>query len=133
MVTSGPWARCECSRQQPTRNGVAGGNDVVAHGRAHPIHASPRDRQTNLKDAYQIALCNQDIGPFILTKFPRPPGAAPNPANGPTSASDPTGGSTIFKTLEKLGLKLERTKGPVEIFVVDHLEKSPTEKLTTDD
>ena len=83
--------------------------------------------KTNLKDAYQIALSDQDIGPFILTKFPHPPGAAPNPANGSTSASDPTGGSTIFKTLEKLGLKLERTKAPVEILVVDHLEKSPTE------
>jgi uncharacterized protein (TIGR03435 family) len=31
--------------QQPTRNGVAGSNDAVARGRAHPIHGSPCDRQ----------------------------------------------------------------------------------------
>jgi uncharacterized protein (TIGR03435 family) len=29
--------------------------------------------------------------------------------------------------MEKLGLKLERTKAPIEMLVVDHLEKSPTE------
>jgi uncharacterized protein (TIGR03435 family) len=28
---------------------------------------------------------------------------------------------------EQLGLKLEQKKGPVDLLVVDHLEKTPTE------
>src|ERR1039457_6523934 len=36
-------------------------------------------------------------------------------------------GPSIYSVLqEQLGLKLERRKGPVEILVVDHLDKAPT-------
>lgn len=42
------------------------------------------------------------------------------------SADEP--GPTIFQALgEQLGLKLESRKGPVDILVVDHVEKVPTE------
>lgn len=41
------------------------------------------------------------------------------------SASEPEG-PTIFMALEKLGLKLESAKGPVDTLVIDHVEK-PTE------
>jgi uncharacterized protein (TIGR03435 family) len=36
-------------------------------------------------------------------------------------------GDTFFSAIEKLGLKLEPRKGPVEILVIDHMERKPTE------
>jgi uncharacterized protein (TIGR03435 family) len=41
-------------------------------------------------------------------------------------ASEPEGLS-IFNSLQKLGLRLERRKGPVEHLVVEHVERVPTE------
>jgi uncharacterized protein (TIGR03435 family) len=39
--------------------------------------------------------------------------------------SDPTR-PTLFTVLEKLGLGLKQEKGPVEMYVIDHVER-PTE------
>jgi uncharacterized protein (TIGR03435 family) len=35
--------------------------------------------------------------------------------------------SSIFSTVQQLGLKLEPRKAPIETIVIDHLEKAPTE------
>jgi uncharacterized protein (TIGR03435 family) len=51
-----------------------------------------------------------------------PPGGG-----GGGGATDPEGGATVSAALEKLGLKLEKSRAPVERLVVDHVEKSPTE------
>jgi len=46
----------------------------------------------------------------------------------PAPASDPTDAPSIFTALqEQLGLRLESGKGPVEMLVIDHIER-PTEK-----
>ena len=55
------------------------------------------------------------------------------PAGGDTqsalpSASDPSGGYTIFEAIEKqLGLRLKAEKRNEKVIVVDHLETTPTE------
>jgi uncharacterized protein (TIGR03435 family) len=51
-----------------------------------------------------------------------PPGGG-----GGGGATDPEGGATVSAALEKLGLKLEKSRAQVERLVVDHVEKSPTE------
>jgi uncharacterized protein (TIGR03435 family) len=44
------------------------------------------------------------------------------------SAPSDAEGSTLFIALqEELGLRLKRQKGPVEVLVVDHMEKLPSE------
>ena len=53
---------------------------------------------------------------------PPPPGA-----EGAAPAADDSGPTLFTAVQEQLGLKLESGKGPVEILVVDHSEKSPTE------
>lgn len=55
------------------------------------------------------------------------PGAAvPSTGLAATTASDPSGGS-MFKSVQKLGLKLDPRKEPTEIFIIDRIDKEPTE------
>jgi len=84
---------------------------------------------TEPKGNYQIAL---DISMEDAMKMARAagvmvaPGGPGGDAKPPDSAADPSG-STIFSSVQQMGLKLESRKAPVEMIVVDHAEKSPTE------
>ena len=71
---------------------------------------------TGLKGRFQIVL---ELPPGEATQ-------ARAGGSGIPTASDPME-SPIFAAARKLGLKLESRKMPVEIIVVDHLEKTPTE------
>jgi len=48
-------------------------------------------------------------------------------ASPAAAASDPGGGSSVFGSVQKLGLKLEPRKAKVEQLVIDNVERTPTE------
>jgi uncharacterized protein (TIGR03435 family) len=62
---------------------------------------------------------------FILTYAPEQRGAPPPGADQP--APDPNAPSLFTALQEQLGLKLESTKGPVEVVVIDAINK-PTDE-----
>lgn len=91
---------------------------------------------TGLKGNYQVALdvpladlmamvqqSAREMG-ISLPGAPASGGSDGQPASG---ASDPAGRSSVYTSVEKLGLKLEPRKAPVEQVVVDAVEKTPTE------
>ena len=53
-----------------------------------------------------------------------PSGPVPPPGVAPAPAADPV--SSLFSAIQDLGLRLESTKGPVDVLVVDSVQK-PTE------
>jgi uncharacterized protein (TIGR03435 family) len=75
---------------------------------------------TGLKGAYHVTL-----------GVPRPQQAStPRPNRDGTivpAASDPSGEISIFKSVQKLGLALEKRSMPVDHLIVDHVERLPTE------
>ena len=101
-----------------------------------PFVDRPVIDETGLKGNYQVTLemPMEDLMRMARARVPEIanlPGAggggpgAGGAAGAPT-ASDPSG-SSIFQTVQQLGLRLEPRKAPVETIVVDHLEKTPTE------
>jgi uncharacterized protein (TIGR03435 family) len=86
---------------------------------------------TELKGSYQIGL---DLSMDDIRNMARSAGMA-LPAQGPgaesgkspaDAASEPSG-TSIFATIQQLGLKLESRKSPLDMIVIDHAEKTPTE------
>jgi uncharacterized protein (TIGR03435 family) len=88
--------------------------------------------QTGLKGNYKVAL---DLALGDMMNVARaaganlPPGAlggGPGGPGGVPAALDPSG-SSIFHSVEQLGLKLDSRRLPVDQLVIDHLERTPTE------
>jgi uncharacterized protein (TIGR03435 family) len=91
--------------------------------------------KTGLKGAYEIEFQLSRDDMFAVA---RGVGMTPAPAEGRTiagsgvsgspadAASDPSS-SSLFQSVQQLGLKLEARKAPLETIVVDHAEKTPTE------
>jgi uncharacterized protein (TIGR03435 family) len=63
-----------------------------------------------------------------MPRGPMGPGGPPPGAAGKPQADVPAErAGTIFDAVQQYGLKLERRKAPLEMIVVDHIEKTPTE------
>jgi uncharacterized protein (TIGR03435 family) len=60
--------------------------------------------------------------------MPMPAGGGEGGGGGGGAAPDTQAGPTIFSAVqEQLGLKLEAKKGPIDLLVIDSIEKTPTE------
>jgi uncharacterized protein (TIGR03435 family) len=118
-----------------------GGMRVRMVGKGQPISAllEPLRNQlgrpvvdaTGLTAKYDITLDYAPdglSGPMGMMPPPPPPHDGAPGGGGPMPSATDAGGPTIFTALqEQLGLKLEQRKGPVDLLVIDHLEKLPTE------
>jgi uncharacterized protein (TIGR03435 family) len=95
-------------------------------GRAQGLLITPLDA-TGLEGGWDFTLLwNQRAG--MTFAGPGRGGDGAPPADGAATASDPTGGLTIFDAVEKqLGLKLEMQKRPLPVFVIDQLNEKPTD------
>jgi uncharacterized protein (TIGR03435 family) len=49
------------------------------------------------------------------------------PAAGAPVAADPGGGTSLKDSVQKLGFRLESRKLPIDVMIIDHIEKSPTD------
>jgi len=86
---------------------------------------------TELKGTYQIGI---DVTMDDLRNVARAAGmtmplgrAGAEPGRTPTDEASEPPGTSIYATVQQLGLKLEARKSPVEMIVVDHIEKTPTD------
>ncbi|HET9409334.1 MAG TPA: TIGR03435 family protein [Candidatus Sulfotelmatobacter sp.] len=88
--------------------------------------------QTGLKGSFVVAvdISMEDLQAIARSQGMMMPGAGTDAgsvnSSAVPSASDPSGGS-VYASIEKLGLKLTKQKLPVEMIVIDHLEKIPTD------
>jgi uncharacterized protein (TIGR03435 family) len=95
-----------------------------------PMVDHPIVDMTGLTGKYHVTL---DISMQELMNVARAAGAAVPAAEGGGDASKPAelasdpGGSSLFTTIQTLGLKLEPRKVPLTFIVVDSVEKMPTE------
>ncbi len=82
---------------------------------------------TGLKGGYDVAV---DISPEEAMSVARASisflPAQGGGDGGGAGASDPSGAS-IFKSVQRLGLKLDARKLPLDLLVIDHAEKAPTD------
>jgi uncharacterized protein (TIGR03435 family) len=84
---------------------------------------------TELKGEYQVTLDLtmadlMNVAKSVGVMMPGAPGA--DGGNALLDASDPSG-SSIFVSIQQMGLKLESRKAPLPYIIVDHFEKSPTD------
>jgi uncharacterized protein (TIGR03435 family) len=87
---------------------------------------------TDIKGNYQLAieLSMEDLQNVARAQGMQIPGAGPAGAASNSrpaeTIADPSG-SSVFSSVQAMGLKLEARKAPIETIFIDHVEKMPTE------
>jgi uncharacterized protein (TIGR03435 family) len=82
-------------------------------------------------DVYRNAIMRRPIPADVAAALGRTPFSSPAGASATgtdasgVNASDPPG-KAVFAAIEKLGLKLDSRKTPIETLVIEHVEKNPT-------
>lgn len=119
MATGADGMHIEVSRMD-----MAGLTDLLARFVTLPVVDA-----TELKARYDLSL---DVGLEDMLNLARSQGVnvqgarAAEATRAPAEASEP-GASSVFAAIEQYGLKLEPRKSPIELLVIDHVEKNPTE------
>lgn len=95
--------------------------DVLARFMDRPVV-----NRTNLKGEYDflLQLSHEDYRAMLI-RSAIGAGVALPPRDLQLAAA--ASNDSLFSAMEKLGLKLESSKAPLEVLVVDHIEKMPTE------
>jgi uncharacterized protein (TIGR03435 family) len=92
--------------------------------------------KTGLADKYDFTLEFQAperglslmLSAMLAATLPQTPGQPIPVSNRPPDPAQEDGVPIISSALEKqLGLKLEKTKTPLDVLVIDHVEKIPTD------
>lgn len=94
------------------------GTSELADGLLSAMLKRPVTDTTGIQGTYNFSL------EFLLAD-PTAMGSGTTADTGPAPDSAPA--PTLFNALQQLGLNLEARKEPVELLVVDHAEKVPTE------
>lgn len=86
---------------------------------------------TDIKGNYQmkIQLAMEDLMNVARAQgmqIPGAPGGGAANSRPAETIADPSG-TSIFQSVQQMGLKLEPRKAPVDTIIVDHVEKTPTE------
>ena len=79
--------------------------------------------QTGLTGRYDLDV---DVGFEDMLKLAAAAGVNV-PIQRPTGSASEPGGSSVFTAIQQFGLKLEGRKAPIELLIIDHVEKTPTE------
>jgi uncharacterized protein (TIGR03435 family) len=91
------------------------------------LRTNVEDR-TGLEGGYDFTFSFSPMGAIQASQAPRPPTDRPPGADAPAESPDPGGTVTLFDALKtQLGLKLETVKRPVQVLVIDKVERKPIE------
>jgi uncharacterized protein (TIGR03435 family) len=116
--------------------GIQPGVTAVAvirdHWRSQLADRPMADLITQLSDQFRAPVIDRtglDGRYDIVLSWVDPRGTEParNDGSTPVAASDPGGPTLEAAVLSQLGLRLEKKRGPVDVLVIDHAEKIPTE------
>jgi uncharacterized protein (TIGR03435 family) len=81
---------------------------------------------TGLEGGYDFTFSFSPIGAIRMAQAARPSSDRAPGADTTTEAADPSGAISLFDALNKqLGLKLETVKRPVQVLVIDKVERKP--------